>query len=65
MVYNKTDVARHDFAVEWMKDYESFQAALEDDPVYASQLSKSLSLVRLNFSIALQTMLHTMEKNTC
>ena len=48
MVYNKTDVARHDFAVEWMKDYESFQAALNEDPMYASQLSKSLSLVGLS-----------------
>lgn len=45
VVYNKVDVARHEFAVEWMKDYEAFQAALEDDPMYASQLSRSLSLV--------------------
>ena len=45
VVYNKTDVARHDFAIEWMKDYEAFQAALEQDPMYASQLSRSLSLV--------------------
>lgn len=45
LVYNKTDVARHDFALEWMKDYEAFQTALDDDPMYASQLSRSLSLV--------------------
>ncbi len=32
-----------------MKDYEAFQAALEDDPMYASQLSRSLSLVSLPF----------------
>ncbi|KAG8868464.1 hypothetical protein FRB97_002363 [Tulasnella sp. 331] len=28
LVFNKTDVQKHDFAVEWMQDFEAFQRAL-------------------------------------
>ncbi|KZT57993.1 hypothetical protein CALCODRAFT_468986, partial [Calocera cornea HHB12733] len=28
LVFNKTDVRSHDFAIEWMRDFESYQAAL-------------------------------------
>lgn len=28
LVFNKTDVQPHDFALEWMTDFEAFQAAL-------------------------------------
>ena len=28
LVFNKTDVQSSDFALEWMKDFEAFQAAL-------------------------------------
>src|SRR5882757_6397241 len=28
LVFNKTDVQPHDFAIEWMQDFEAFQMAL-------------------------------------
>ena len=37
---SQVDVARHEFALEWMKDYEAFQAALDSDSTYAATLSR-------------------------
>ena len=54
LVFNKTDVQTHDFAVEWMQDFEAFQAALathqgttddEGEPTYMNSLMNSMSLV--------------------
>ncbi|GAB1522029.1 hypothetical protein RhiTH_005133 [Rhizoctonia solani] len=53
MVFNKTDVTPHEFAVEWMSDFEAFQAALasrehrdaDGEPTYMSSLMNSMSLV--------------------
>ena len=54
LVFNKTDVEPHDFAVEWMQDFEAFQAALathqgttddEGEPTYMNSLMNSMSLV--------------------
>ncbi|KAI0701797.1 XPA-binding protein 1 [Cytidiella melzeri] len=55
LVFNKTDVTPHDFAVEWMTDFEAFQAALashssgtvdnEGEPTYMNSLMNSMSLV--------------------
>lgn len=54
LVFNKTDVQRHEFALEWMNDFEEFQAALashsattdsEGEPRYMSSLMNSMSLV--------------------
>jgi len=45
LVFNKIDVTRHDFAIEWMADFESYLSALEKDASYAATLSRSLSLV--------------------
>lgn len=54
LVFNKTDVQSHQFALEWMRDFESFQMALlakreEDNPEegsgYMSSLMNSMSLV--------------------
>lgn len=54
LVFNKTDVEPHDFALEWMTDFEAFQAALavhggtrdaEGEPTYMNSLMNSMSLV--------------------
>ncbi|KAL7575776.1 hypothetical protein ACA910_003106 [Epithemia clementina (nom. ined.)] len=46
--FNKTDVVSHDFCIDWMRDYESFQQALDDHSASAGfygSLTRSLSLV--------------------
>ncbi|KZT30227.1 hypothetical protein NEOLEDRAFT_1127164 [Neolentinus lepideus HHB14362 ss-1] len=54
LVFNKTDVQPHDFAVEWMQDFEAFQMALashsgttdaDGEPTYMNSLMNSMSLV--------------------
>lgn len=45
LVFNKTDVVDHQFALEWMKDSDAFKDALDAESSYAAQLSRSLSLV--------------------
>lgn len=55
LVFNKTDVADHRFATQWMADFEEFSAALEADSTYASTLSRSLSLVLEEFYRNLRT----------
>lgn len=49
LVFNKIDVCKHGFAVEWMKDFEAFAAALDADPSFSSSFSRSLSLVLEEF----------------
>ncbi|KAJ4835030.1 GPN-loop GTPase qqt2 [Turnera subulata] len=44
LAFNKTDVAQHQFALEWMEDFEAFQAAASSENSYTSSLSQSLSL---------------------
>jgi hypothetical protein len=53
-VFNKIDVQPHDFALDWMQDFEAFQAALasnnatrdsEGEPTYMNSLMNSMSLV--------------------
>jgi len=45
-VFNKTDVAPAEFALEWMRDFESYQEALDADRSedYMGPLNRSLSL---------------------
>ncbi|CAG8488901.1 77_t:CDS:2 [Paraglomus occultum] len=45
LVFNKIDVVSHDFAVQWMTDFEAFQQALKNDTSYMSSLMNSMSLV--------------------
>lgn len=57
LVFNKTDVQDHQFAVEWMRDFEAFQDALierkekagDDGPGYMDSLINSMSLVLEEF----------------
>ncbi|XP_012487248.1 GPN-loop GTPase QQT2 [Gossypium raimondii] len=44
LAFNKVDVAQHQFALEWMEDFETFQAAISSDTTYTSTLTQSLSL---------------------
>jgi len=45
-VFNKTDVAPCEFALEWMQDFESYQSALDSDRAedYMGPLNRSLCL---------------------
>ncbi|KJE88672.1 XPA binding protein 1 [Capsaspora owczarzaki ATCC 30864] len=45
VVFNKTDIVKHDFAVEWMRDFEAFEEAVSRESSYTSGLARSLSLV--------------------
>jgi len=54
VVFNKIDVEPHAFALEWMRDFETFQEALashqsttddEGAPTYMNSLMNSMSLV--------------------
>ena len=49
LVFNKVDVDRHEFAMEWMTDFDAFSAALDADRSFAATLSRSLSLVLEEF----------------
>jgi GTPase SAR1 family protein len=54
VVFNKTDVLNHHFAVEWMSDFEAFQDALAADSSYMSSLTRSMSLVLDQFYSSLR-----------
>jgi len=55
IAFNKTDIAKHDFAVEWMKDFESFQDASQSDSSYMSTLTRSMGMVLDEFYSNLKT----------
>jgi hypothetical protein len=40
LAFNKVDAARHDFAIEWMDDFDAYSAALDADSSYAATLSR-------------------------
>ncbi|KAJ1721285.1 hypothetical protein LPJ53_004181 [Coemansia erecta] len=47
VAFNKTDVVGHEFAVEWMEDFEAFQRALraQGEESFMNSLMHSMSLV--------------------
>jgi GPN-loop GTPase len=47
--FNKVDVVRPDFALEWIQDLNKLQRALDADDTYAATLSRSLALVLEEF----------------
>ncbi|RKP13727.1 GPN-loop GTPase [Piptocephalis cylindrospora] len=49
LAFNKVDVKPHDFAVEWMTDFEAFQEAARQDTTYMASLTASMSLVLEEF----------------
>nr|CAG8447022.1 7750_t:CDS:10 [Entrophospora candida] len=49
LVFNKTDVISHQFAIDWMADFESFQEALQKDTSYMTSLMNSMCLVLEEF----------------
>lgn len=56
LVFNKSDVTDHRFAIDWMGDVEEYSAALEAaDASYAATLSRSMSLVLEEFYKNLRT----------
>ena len=57
LVFNKTDVAPCEFALEWMRDFESYQDAVDADKGedYMGPLNRSLSLSMDEFYNTLKT----------
>eukprot|EP01126_Amoeba_proteus_P036367 TRINITY_DN3700_c0_g3_i9.p1 TRINITY_DN3700_c0_g3~~TRINITY_DN3700_c0_g3_i9.p1 ORF type:complete len:313 (+),score=50.22 TRINITY_DN3700_c0_g3_i9:111-1049(+) len=45
LVFTKTDIVRHDFAVEWMSDFESFDSACQLNDNYMSSFVQSMGLM--------------------
>jgi Conserved hypothetical ATP binding protein len=71
LVFNKTDVERHEFAVEWMNDFEAFQEALaarerqdaDGEQTYMSSLMNSMSLVLDEFYKGLKAWFYVLSTN--
>lgn len=55
--FNKTDVVPSEFAIEWMRDFEAYQLALDGDKreEYMGTLNRSLSLVLDEFYKSIKT----------
>lgn len=49
IVFNKSDVVDPEFAIEWLEDFETLQDAIEKDTTYMSSLTRSMSMVLVEF----------------
>ena len=44
IVLNKADIVDHSFALEWMRDYESFLDAINSKPIFFVDFSNTITL---------------------
>jgi predicted GTPase len=49
VVFNKTDILKHDFAIEWMKDFDTFEEAIRTSSNYMANFTQSLGLMLEEF----------------
>uniref|UniRef100_A0A6B2L946 GPN-loop GTPase n=1 Tax=Arcella intermedia TaxID=1963864 RepID=A0A6B2L946_9EUKA len=49
LVFTKTDIVKHDFAVEWMTKHEAFEEASKVNDTYMGTFTQSMSLVMGEF----------------
>jgi len=49
LLFNKCDIASHEYAVKWMTDFDSFQDECSKDSSYMSSLTRSMGLVLEEF----------------
>jgi GTPase SAR1 family protein len=49
VVFNKTDILKHDFAIEWMQDFDAFEDAIRTSSNYMANFTQSLGLMLEEF----------------
>jgi hypothetical protein len=57
LVFNKTDIMSHEFAVEWMTDFDAFESAVRSKGNYMGTLTQSMGLMLEEFYKSLRVRL--------